>query len=153
MPFTTPTVHPPLYVFLSAKKHSLLHTKAFSGWFSVVLVWRLCFSSIHSTAERSYRLPPDCEAVFRCEGLLFQPFTSVHSPCECFGSQCECFGNRVNTLKAQPFTLETDGNQMKTHVVWRSECFFREIKCVYTRAQKAYFQNKLRLFKRDHPAS
>ena len=32
---------------------------------------------------------------FRCEGLLFQPFTSVHRPCECLAA-------RVNALFSKP---------------------------------------------------
>ena len=39
-----------------------------------------------------YRFSADFRVVFRCEGLVFPLFTSVHRPCECFAAP-------VNTLK------------------------------------------------------
>ena len=77
------------------------------------------------TAEEAFiPLSSWLPAAFRCEGLMFQPFTCIHPRCECF--------------EFQPFTLKLLGNQTKTDVVWRGECFFREIKTVYTRARKEH---------------
>ena len=78
-------------------------------------------------------------AVSRCEGLLFQPFTSVHRPCECF--------------KIQTFTPETYENQQEMRSVWRGEYFFREIETVYIRARNEHFLNRMQLFQRDKSAS
>ena len=77
--------------------------------------------------------------IFRREGLLLRVFTSVRSRCECF--------------EFQAITPKAYENQLETHTVWRSECFFREIKTVYTRAQKGYIKNKLRIFRHGLPAS
>ena len=65
-------------------------------------------------------------ANFQCEGFVFQPFTSVHRQCE--------------HLKILAFTLKTIENQQRTNSVWRSECFFREIKYVYAHAIRSIYQ-------------
>ena len=78
-------------------------------------------------------------AVFPVERLLFKPFTSIHRPCE--------------GLKIKAFTVKTDEYQQKTRPMWRGEYLFREIKTVYTRAQKGYIKNKLRIFRHGLLAS
>ena len=113
------------------------------------------------TAEEAFiPLTSWLPAAFLCEGLMFQPFTSVHLQCE--------------YLKIQPFTLKRYENQQETRSMWRSECFFREIKYVYARVKgyalqctvshnliikyvdarvKGCSQYIFRLFQRDWPAS
>ena len=72
---------------------------------------------------------------FRCEGLRFPPFTSVHRPCECFAAH-------VNTLKSKPSHSKPPVNQKKTSIVWTGEYFFREIKYVYIHARKESISRK-----------
>ena len=131
-----------LYTFFDPKKafipsHSAYFLLIFMGLECEGLVFQ-AFTPQRAFIPLIFWLP----TVFRCEGLLLQPFTGVHCPCECFYRPCEC-------LKRKAFTLKTSENQQKTHHVWRGEYFFQEIKCVYMRARKGYSQHKLRHFQRD----
>ena len=75
------------------------------------------------TAIRAIMLLPSWfSTVLLCEGLFFLPFTSVHRPCE--------------HSEKQAFTPKNFENQWEINYMWRRECFFREIKCVYMRAQE-----------------
>ena len=69
-------------------------------------MWRLGFSSIHTASL----IPVFCPARVN----VFLP-------------SCEY-------LKSQTFTPEIPGFEKKTYRMWRSECFFRELKYVYRRS-------------------
>ena len=111
-----PNNPPPLYAFYPQKKHSHLHTMAFSSWFSggssvkalffkysphrrltpsffcwfsgTFPVWRLAPSTLHRRSPSVWML---------------------YCPCECF------------TIQA--FTLKTPENQQETDSMWMGECF------------------------------
>ena len=131
------------YTYLKPrKKASTLHRWSFFCWFSEqkrVNTWMFqAFTPPGAFIPPVSWLP----TAFRCEGLLLQPFTSVHRLCEGFYRLCEGF-------EIKSFILKCYENQKKICSVWRSEYFFQEIICVYMCARNGYSQHKLRHFQRD----
>ena len=108
--------------FLSPKKTFI---PSYRASFSLKIIGFKCEGlnfQVFTAEEAFIPLTSWLPAAFLCEGLMFQPFTSVHLQCE--------------YLKIQPFTLKRYENQQETRSVWRSECFFREIKYVCARVRK-----------------
>ena len=110
-------------VFISRKKYSPLHTVRVFRWFSAHFRVKALFfkhshgqQSIHMGGERLWRVE---KASLHTEKPMKIIGTKQHNrPFHCEG------------LKKQAFTLETPENQVRKAFVWRSECFFREIKYV-----------------------
>ena len=82
---------------------------------------------------------------FRCEGLRFPPFTSVHRPCECFAAH-------VNPLKSKPSQSNPCKSEGNEHCVNGWIHFSGNVILIYTRVKEPS-PNRLAHFQRDYSAS
>ena len=110
-----------LYAFYSSKKYSPFHMKFVSVWFSMVLVWRLEKSSIHTM------MPVYDANLLNFYG--FQVWMLARSALYKRSPSVWMFWNSILHTK----TVE---NQREISSVWRCECFFGgKITYIYTRAK------------------
>ena len=120
--------------FYSRKKHSLLHTKTFSSWFSIVLsVKALIFNPSQRTVLWRLFLPA-CQWIFGVKACSFNPSqVNLFSKRSTISENSQpksgkvTFHRQCEGLKDKAFTPKTCENQQKTRFMWRRECFFGEI--------------------------
>ena len=95
---------------------------ALFSWFSYISGVKGWIFKCSQQSGRECCFTPNFQQFCCVKACLFYPSQSFCCPCE--------------YLKMQAFTRKNYENQQKTRDVWRGEYFFREIKCVYTRAQE-----------------